>query len=106
MKRLFCTSCKERERRIKGRLCKECHSAYMRTWRKENPQAPRKRDIRVRIRDLHRTWLRRGKLRKERCWVCCMPAEMHHIKYEPDVANIMWLCRNHHNAWHRVFEVE
>lgn len=50
--------------------------------------------------------LRNGTLVKEPCRICgCEEAQAHHCDYGKPL-EVMWLCRPHHDAWHRVFEAD
>ena len=79
--------------------CQECHSAYMRAWRKTHPMSEeqKKKDN---CRSYAGTYLRRGKLKKSPCIVCGENAEMHHDNYDKPL-EITWLCRKHHLEHHK-----
>jgi len=50
--------------------------------------------------------LRLGKIRSKPCEVCKeILSEAHHFDYNKPL-EVMWLCKAHHSAWHRVFIVE
>lgn len=47
-----------------------------------------------------------GKLVREPCVICGeLKTDGHHADYTKPL-DVMWLCRSHHLAWHRVFKVE
>lgn len=47
--------------------------------------------------------IRSGKLVRQPCLVCGNEkSEAHHADYQKTL-DVMWLCRLHHRAWHRVF---
>lgn len=71
----------------------------MRGWRKLHPPSgeARERDI---ARSIAGVYLRRGKITKMPCLVCeSASSEMHHEDYEKPL-EVVWLCREHHLAWH------
>lgn len=51
--------------------------------------------------------IRDGKLIKiNKCVVCKKsPADKHHCDYNKPL-DVMWLCRKHHKAWHKIFLAE
>jgi hypothetical protein len=53
-----------------------------------------------------RTALKNGSLIRKPCCVCNNPnSQAHHEDYSKAL-DVMWLCKNHHHAWHNVFYVE
>ncbi len=71
----------------------------MREWRKDHALnvGHRKRDI---ARSTAGVGLRRGKIDPRPCQICGNEdAEMHHPDHELPLV-IVWLCREHHLAWH------
>lgn len=67
--------------------------------------------IRIFARTLINNSIRDGKLKRENCVVCAKLyqinkiGEAHHVDYTKPL-DVMWLCKLHHAAWHRVFEPE
>lgn len=50
--------------------------------------------------------LKTQRLQREPCEICGdSKVDAHHTDYSKPL-DVMWLCRSHHNAWHRVFIVE
>lgn len=48
----------------------------------------------------------RNKITKSPCLICKNPkVEAHHTDYTKPF-DVMWLCKSHHTAWHRVFLTE
>jgi len=70
----------------------------MREWRKQHPltAAQRRKDA---VRSYANVYLKRGRLKRERCRVCGKKAEMHHPDYGKPL-RVKWLCRKHHLALH------
>lgn len=59
---------------------------------------------RDRARSRVRHALKTGQLLKEPCKICGdTKAQAHHSDYGKPL-DVMWLCSDHHSAWHRVFE--
>lgn len=84
---------------------------YSKKFRKENPEYYRSAEAKY-----HTTakYKKNAKVRaaasraykggKQRCQICKeRHAEMHHSDYTKPL-DVMWLCKPHHHAWHRVFE--
>lgn len=58
---------------------------------------------RERARQLTANAIACGKLKRKPCVVCnSSPSDVHHLDYG-NWAEVMWLCRKHHLAWHRLF---
>lgn len=96
----LCVKCKEKERAKNKKYCKDCHNAYMREWRKNNPlsEDQKKRD---RCRSYASVYLKRGKIEKRTCIICGSPnSEMHHKDYNKPL-EVIWLCRSCHNNQHK-----
>lgn len=71
--------------------------------RKQNELYPQK----YKARSVLRTALCRGIIQKEPCCICgsTKAIEAHHTDYNKPI-DVMWMCRSHHRAWHRVFAPE
>ena len=83
-----------------SRYCRDCKNAYMRQWRKAHPLTPEQRR-RMNCHSYAHSYSRRGRLKKRPCGFCGHPAEMHHENYSEPL-RVIWLCRKHHLALHRV----
>jgi len=60
----------------------------------------------VRARKLPYKAVKRRELARGVCLVCRVPrAEAHHSDYSKPL-EVVWLCRIHHRAWHRIFRIE
>jgi len=72
----------------------------MREWRRTHPLTPAQRfkDI---CRSYAGVYLKRGKIVRQGCVVCGDKTEMHHADYDRPL-EVIWLCRPHHLALHRV----
>lgn len=95
---LTCCRCTETPR-LNQRLCKECHAANMREWRKTHPltASQRLKDI---CRSYSRVLVKRGKLDRSPCRHCgSEKSEMHHSDYR-DPRTVEWLCRECHLTFH------
>jgi hypothetical protein len=76
---------------------------YQADWMKKNRL---KHKDRVYARNTVYTAVKAGTLIKTHCVYCGdTEVEAHHNDYSKRL-DVMWLCRAHHSAWHRVFEVE
>lgn len=65
-------------------------------WREKHPL---KASAHQKVRHAIKT----GKLIKEPCKICGKePAEAHHQDYTKPL-EVMWMCKAHHEAWHRCF---
>lgn len=60
----------------------------------------------VRARDSLKKGVKYGYIEKLPCCICGDPkSEGHHTDYSKR-RDVMWLCGEHHRAWHRVFVAE
>lgn len=88
--------------RFGQRKCTQCHSAYMRTWRKTHKLTgdARLKDI---VRHIAGVYQRRGILIPKPCEVfgCTNKSEKHHDDYNKPL-EVRWICRKHHLAFHKV----
>lgn len=93
-----CSTCRGPRDRP-GRNCLGCHAAYMRAWRPLHPMTAEQRR-RANARSYLKTYVRRGKVRREPCAVCgAGKAEGHHEDYGKPL-EVRWLCRAHHLEHH------
>jgi len=85
-----------------------CSSHYCRKWEKENPDKHRKtynlrrkkNIIKIRVRNLVATHIKRGKIYKKPCEICGLSeVHAHHEDYSQPF-KIRWLCRKHHIELH------
>lgn len=73
------------------------------TWLEATRRAKEKHPVRVRARMMVRNAVRNGTLVRQPCVVCGQErTQAHHCDYAKPLA-IMWLCKIHHLAWHRMF---
>lgn len=98
LKVVLCSHCKVAPPRVGGRLCSECHNAYMRQWRKAHrPNAEQRR--KANARSQFKMALRRGLVPRLTCALCGEKAEPHHPDYQRP-HYVVWLCRRHHLGVH------
>jgi hypothetical protein len=77
------------------------HAAYMREWRKTHPMNAEQRR-KDNCRSYAKEYLKRGHLTREQCALCdANAAEMHHPDYAEPL-KVVWLCRKHHLAIHKM----
>lgn len=78
------------------RHCLECHAAYMREWRKDNPlnDEQKRKDI---ARSKVSVYVRRGKIQKTPC-ACCGSVEVKAriLDYADPLHSVEWLCAASH----------
>ncbi len=80
--------------------CNPCQAAYMRKWRKANPQGSCRNNPREAARAIARQSKHRGTLKAKPCAICGdLEAQMHHVDHERPL-DVTWLCETHHKAWH------
>ena len=81
------------------------------SWIKRNPEykalADKRRAARspekLQARRAIATAVRRGELQKDICKFCgAGKAQAHHNDYNKPL-DVLWLCVDHHRAWHRIF---
>ena len=90
-----CTKCGGEKTSKTQRWCNKCSAKYMRAWRKNHSltEDQKKKDN---ARSSAGVYLRRGKIRKESCFVCGSDkTEMHHKDYDKPL-DIEWMCRSCH----------
>lgn len=60
---------------------------------------------RYRARKLHNYHVNKGNIKHYPCCICGnKKTEAHHCDYSKPL-EVMWLCKAHHVAWHRVFKI-
>jgi len=82
------------------RVCRNCHAAYMRDWRKTHPlnSAQKKK---ANCRSYAHVYRDRGKIPRKPCERCGeTKAEMHHHDYDQPLL-VTWLCRECHLRHHK-----
>ena len=95
-----CSNCFRINDRLPQRYCKACHAAYMRKTRPSHSELDPVAKLRANARAYANTYLRRGKLKREPCFVCqSTSSQMHHPDYSRPL-EIMWLCRPCHMEMH------
>ena len=95
-----CSKCGEPHDRLGQRYCRACHAAAMREWRAANPLKGEAAK-RSAARSYTKRYIKSGWLVKEPCAACGSEnSEVHHPDYDMPL-DIVWLCRDHHLAWHR-----
>lgn len=76
--------------------CAECHAAYMREWRRDNPlnEEQKRKDI---ARSKVNVYVKRGKITKTPC-PCCGSAEVKAriLDYADPLHSVEWLCAASH----------
>ena len=101
MKETLCSRCKASVERENQRYCLSCHSAYMRQYRKTHKLSEEQRKKGI-IRSKVKMRVRRGKLKKLPCEICGeQKVHAHHDDYRRPY-DIRWLCKYHHNEYHRI----
>ena len=81
-----------KQQRKGGRYCVDCHSLYMREWRKTNLLTPEQK-VKDTCRSYANVYLRRGKIKKESCIICgSIDSQMHHEDYSKPL-DIVWSDR-------------
>lgn len=93
-----CSACKEKRDGAR-RYCNRCHAEYMRNHRPRHSALSEEARMRSNARAYLNVYIKRGKVRRERCF-CGEPAEAHHEDYSKPL-DVIWLCRAHHLARHR-----
>jgi len=95
---MICSTCRLPRDRKNQRICKKCHAAYMRKWRKFHPLTDKQKK-KDNCRSYANTYLRRGKLKKEPCSCGNHDTQMHHPDYNYPL-NVIWMCRPCHLKLH------
>jgi len=91
----LCGKCNKPNDRFPNRYCTECHSKYMREWRKTHIMTPeqKKKDS---CRSYAGSYLKRGKIKRKPCEECGAKKVMIHHKDYDKPLEITWLCQRHH----------
>lgn len=93
---------------------KQACDARNKKWIKDNPlkrkniikKSNKKHHASVLARRNFNNSLRYKNFKRPPCQICNTPhAEAHHSDYSKPL-EVVWLCRSHHAAWHRVFLTE
>jgi hypothetical protein len=94
-----CPICKKQHTR-RHSYCLDCHSSYMKKWRKDHPLTEEQR-LKDNCRSYAGVYLRRGKIQKLPCENCGEEnAQMHHEDYRKPL-EVTWLCRKCHLHLHK-----
>lgn len=95
-----CSKC-DKPRRVGGRLCLEHHAESCRISRKKSiKDISLEERIKMRARWYVRTYIKRGKVKREPCEVCGnIKSEAHHEDYFKPL-DVKWLCRRCHEKVH------
>lgn len=102
---MICSRCHQQPARLGQRVCKRCHAAYMRDWRKSNRLQGGAR-IRANARSYAHEYVKTGKIEKQPCCICGNEkAEMHHPDHSKPL-HVFWVCRKHHLAWHEIEKLD
>jgi len=95
-----CSRCLQRVARRGQRWCLACHAESMRRTRPKHGELDGERRKRANCRSYANEYLRRGKLKRQRCSVCgAARAQMHHEDYAEPL-QVTWFCRTCHLALH------
>jgi hypothetical protein len=110
-----CKNCQKQQRSNWCKQNRERSNTYQTNWRKNNPEKvkeiQRKNCIylrqnqpeKVRARKLIHKKISRGQMDKKPCVICGkIKTEAHHCNYSKPL-DVMWLCKEHHDGWHRAF---
>lgn len=81
------------------RKCLQCHSAYMREWRKTHRLKGEAR-MKMNARSYLHVYVKRGKVDRLTCEKCGAVAQAHHDDYSKPL-QVRWLCKAHHHEHHR-----
>ena len=84
---------------LKLKIAREKNAARQRKF-KENNRLKKQAHWNV------RNQIKRGHWVREKCAICgAFPAHAHHSDYSKPL-DVDWLCKMHHEAWHRLFLAE
>src|SRR5579863_2386869 len=97
----LCSNCRLEPVRSHGqRLCRTCHAAYMREWRKTHRLKGIQRE-KANCRRYSGMLTKRGSIQKRPCEICQdKNSQRHHENYS-NHSEVHWLCRKHHLMYHR-----
>lgn len=87
-------------RRLGQRSCLDCHARYMRTFRPKHSQLSQEARLKANCRAAANVYLKRGVIKRAKCWICGETAQMHHEDYRYPLL-VVWLCKTHHDEHHR-----
>ena len=77
--------------------CKPCFNAYQEYKRVNDPKHKKK----SRARQMLRNAVALGKITKEPCQECSSEKSVgHHSDYNKPLV-VLWLCKDHHEEWHK-----
>jgi len=85
-------------------LCRPCHAEHMRRHRRRYWELTPEQKRRANARSYANCYQRRGLLVPQPCETCGDPdSQKHHDDYDRPLA-VRWLCRYHHEQFHRTGE--
>ena len=96
-----CSKCNDDlgDRYGKQRYCKKCHAEWMRKFRPKHRELKDGARKKANARSYANVYLKRGIIKKQPCYICGSPAQMHHEDYSKPL-EIIWICRKHHLELH------
>lgn len=95
-----CSSALESHRVGKYRYCLACHAKNMRLNRPRHVELSKEQRERANARSYANVYIKRGKIKKENCFICnSEKSQMHHKDYKKPI-DILWLCRECHLRLH------
>lgn len=96
-----CGNLLEESRIGKQRYCKACHAEQMRKNRIPLAELSEEQRVKKKARTYAAEYTRRGKLKKEPCYICGSPdSERHHEDYAKPL-EVKWICRPCHLSIHK-----
>lgn len=79
---------------------------HLALWRERQTKYNRANKLRVNARTKLIYWKNKGVIKQKPCIVCgSLKSEAHHCDYKKPL-EVMWMCKLHHKAWHRIFLTE
>jgi hypothetical protein len=94
-----CKHCHQTAALTANRICRPCHAAYMREWRKTHKMTDEQRR-KDNCRSYTAVLIKRGHMTRKPCILCGAEAQAHHPDYDRPRL-VIWLCRPCHLDFHR-----